>query len=243
MTNYYNFVLLKHQRPSQPQGPLGFCFMQTILFVDGRNFLSKANFIISQQGEKNTDFSTYNFRGLFDKVLSGIVRDKEIFYFGRLLKHPETLEKSKKLIEKQRKLKDHLETQGFEVIFAGRVRGHIEKCSQGHTNLTFKEKGVDVKLAVDMLNLASKKELKTAIIGSSDSDLQPVVKALEEIGVERIYFGFENNLNKGLTFTTNRTILIRNSEILEFKNSQEGVIDFTKIQKGGIDINDLLKRL
>ncbi|MDP1629663.1 MAG: NYN domain-containing protein, partial [bacterium] len=118
--------------------------------------------------------------------------------------------------EKQRNLKTHLERQGFEVVLAGRVRGHVEKCIKGHKTLTFREKGVDVKIAVDMIILACDKELKMAIIGSSDSDLQPAIGELRKRKVERIYLGFENSPNKGLTFTTNRTILIRNSEVFEF---------------------------
>jgi uncharacterized LabA/DUF88 family protein len=96
------------------------------------------------------------------------------------------------------------------------VRAHIEKCIKGHETLTFKEKGVDVKIATDMIMLACDKELKTAIIGSSDSDLQPAIEALRNKGVERVYLGFEDAPNKGLTYTTNRTILIRNSEVVEF---------------------------
>ena len=67
-----------------------------------------------------------------------------------------------------------------------------------------------------MVSMAYRSELKVAIIGSSDSDLQPAIKELRKRGVERIYLGFENSVNKGLTFTTNRTILIRNSEVTEF---------------------------
>lgn len=67
-----------------------------------------------------------------------------------------------------------------------------------------------------MINLACNRELKTAIIGSLDSDLQPAVRQLRNLGIERIYLGFENSPNKGLTYTTNRTILIRNSEVMEF---------------------------
>lgn len=168
----------------------------------------------SKTGE--VDFSIYNFKGLIDKVLVNITIDRRIFYFGRILQYRETLSKSKELIEKQRKLKTHLEEQGFEVVLAGRVRGHMEKCPKGHEMLTFREKGVDVRIAVDMMRSAFNKELRTAIIGSSDSDLQPVIKELENAGVERIYLGFENSPNKGLTFTTNRTILIRNSEVVDF---------------------------
>jgi len=84
-----------------------------------------------------------------DKVLTGIKVDRRLFYFGKLVKHSETLEKSAKLIENQRKLKTSLEKQGFEIVIAGRIRGHLEKCQKGHEMLVFKEKGVDVKLAVD----------------------------------------------------------------------------------------------
>ena len=190
--------------------------MKTILFIDGRNFIDKISSALNPSKEKDIDFSIYNFKGLIDKALSGINIDKKIFYFGKLIKHPETIKKSEELIEKQRKLKTHLEEQGFEVVIAGRVRGHIEKCIKGHETLTFREKGVDVRIAVDMIISACDKGLKIAIIGSSDSDLQPVIKELRERKVERIYLGFENSPNKGLTFTTNRTILVRNSEVFEF---------------------------
>jgi uncharacterized LabA/DUF88 family protein len=194
--------------------------MKTILFIDGRNFISKINFVLNPKKDKNkeVDFSVYNFAGLLDKVLANINVDKKIFYIGKLTKHDETKEKSVELIQKQRWFKTHLEEQGIEVVYAGRVREYEESCPKGHKFLSFKEKGVDVRMAVDMIKLAHIKELKTAIIGSSDSDLQPAIKELENQKIERIYLGFEISPNKGLTYTTNRTILIRNSEIVEYKD-------------------------
>ncbi len=113
-------------------------------------------------------------------------------------------------------MKTSLEKQGFEIVIAGRIRGHLENCSKGHETLVFKEKGVDVKIAVDMVTLACSEKIRIAIIGSSDSDLQPAISELKFRNVERIYLGFENIPNKGLAYTTNRTILIRNSEVIEF---------------------------
>ncbi len=81
--------------------------------------------------------------------------------------------------------------------------------------MIFREKGVDVKIAVDLVALACDKKLKTAILCSSDSDLQPAITEIKKRGIEVIYLGFEINPNKGLSFTTNRTILLRNSEVLE----------------------------
>ncbi len=67
-----------------------------------------------------------------------------------------------------------------------------------------------------MLNMACDGQLRTAILASSDSDLQPAVKSLKKRNIECIYLGFEMEPNKGLTYTTSRTILIRNSEVLKF---------------------------
>ncbi|HLD38101.1 MAG: hypothetical protein A3G45_00150 [Candidatus Staskawiczbacteria bacterium RIFCSPLOWO2_12_FULL_37_15] len=95
--------------------------MKIILFIDGRNFISKINSIFNSK--KEIDFSTYNFSGLFDRALSDIKIDKKIFYIGKIIMHKETAEKSEKLIQKQRGLKNNLEKQGFKVVYGRRVRG------------------------------------------------------------------------------------------------------------------------
>jgi hypothetical protein len=51
------------------------------------------------------------------------------------------------------------------------------------------------------------------------STLQPAVKEVKYRKVLCTYLGFEVNPNKGLSYTTNKTILIRNSEILAFKGA------------------------
>jgi len=65
-----------------------------------------------------------------------------------------------------------------------------------------------------LVALACDEKLETAIICSSDSDLQPAIKEVRNRKTEVVYLGFENNPNKGLIYTTNRTILLRNSEVL-----------------------------
>jgi len=160
---------------------------------------------------------TYDFKGLFKKVLSGYNIQRIIFYFARIKEHEDSKEKSKQLIEDQRLLKTHLEQQGFEVVLSGRVRGQLEDNTNGKKVLIFKEKGVDVRIAVDMVSIACDKKAKEIILGSSDSDLQPAVKEVRERGVRCLYLGFEAQPNKGLSYTTDRTILIRDAEVLEYK--------------------------
>ena len=209
-------IYLKHKRPSQPQGPLGFLHKMAYLLVDGENFKRKIGAVFKLLSKKRPVWHEYNFKGLIEKVLDGINIERAIFYFARVKEHPDTKEKSRALIKEQRLLKTHLEEQGFEVVLSGRIRGHMEDGFLGKKVLVFKEKGVDVKMAVDMVSWSCDKKIDSIILGSSDSDLQPAIKETRRRGVECIYLGFENEPNRGLTFTASRTILIRNSELLEF---------------------------
>ncbi|TSC70239.1 MAG: hypothetical protein CEO12_443 [Parcubacteria group bacterium Gr01-1014_46] len=194
--------------------------MKTILFIDGENFKGKMKAVYKELGKKYPVWHEYNFKGLLEKVLEGISIDQKVFYFAKIKEHDQSREKSKQLIQEQRLLKNHLEKQGFEVVLSGRVRGQMEDVGKGKTVLVFKEKGVDVKIAVDMVSLSCDKQVKEIILGSSDSDLQPAITEVKRREVGCIYLGFEVNPNKGLSYTTKRTILIRNSEILEFEKIQ-----------------------
>ncbi|NTU46532.1 NYN domain-containing protein [Candidatus Roizmanbacteria bacterium] len=192
----------------------------TILFVDGENFVYKIEqaLLKSHVKKEDCDISTMN----FEKLLHGALKDfpitQKIFYTAKLHRHPETEEKSKELIKIQRKLHNTLKKYHFEVRVAGNVRGQIVQVDN-KSKIIFKEKGVDVQLAVDLVSMAADKLIDTAILCSSDSDLQPAVKEAKKRGVELVYLGFEFQPNKGLTFTTNRTILLRNSEIKEALNT------------------------
>ena len=55
--------------------------MQTILFIDGRNFIGKIESILEIDNKKDVNLSVYNFVGLFDKVLSGIEINKKVSNF------------------------------------------------------------------------------------------------------------------------------------------------------------------
>lgn len=190
--------------------------METILLIDGENFKGKMKSVFYTVRKDRPLWHEYDFKGLFEKVLSGYKIQRKVFYFARIKEHEDSKEKSKQLVQDQRLLKTHLEQQGFEVILSGRVRGQMEDSTNGKKVLIFKEKGVDVKIAVDMVSIACDKKAKEIILGSSDSDLQPAIQEVKERKVRCLYLGFEAQPNKGISYTTDRTILIRDAEILEF---------------------------
>lgn len=190
---------------------------QCILFIDGENFLHKLEAVLKEEGiDKNkTDLSSIDLNKLFTEPLKGFTILRKIIYVSRLHFHPETRKKSEELIKFQRKLRNNLVNQGYEFVIAGNVRAQ-----KVGNQIVFREKGVDVKIGVDMVSFSCNKKLETAILCSSDSDLQPAVEELKKRGVEVVYLGFETNPNKGFTYTTNRTILLRNPEVLEACNIQ-----------------------
>ena len=139
-------------------------YMETILLIDGENFKGKIRSVFKDVKKDKPVWHEYDFKGLLDKVLKDISLDKKVFYFARIKEHEDSKEKSKQLIEEQRQLKTHLEKQGFEVVLSGRVRGQLEEGQGGKKILIFKEKGVDVKIAVDMVSLACDKKIKEIIL-------------------------------------------------------------------------------
>jgi uncharacterized LabA/DUF88 family protein len=191
--------------------------MATLLLVDGENFKAKIRTAFRLAGVDRPAWHEYDFAGLFGHVLKGSVITQTRFYFGKLRFDPDSAQKSNQLIEEQRRLKTHLEASGFEVVLAGQVRGQGEG-----RHKVFKEKGVDVRIAVDMVAGACDGGASELIVASSDSDLQPAIHEVTKRGVRCVYLGFELNPNKGLTYTTGRAILIRNAEVLQFGRSTEG---------------------
>lgn len=189
---------------------------QVTLFIDGENFLHKVEEVILS--EKNTQHlppaASINIKKLISSALPSLNVSQVKFYAAKLHFHKLTANKSNKLIATQRKLRNLLVSQGIEFILAGNVRAQ-NIGTETTPRVIFREKGVDVRLAVDMVALACDKQLKTAILCSSDSDLQPAVRELKQRGVEVVYLGFETKPNKGLAYTCDRTILFRNSEVTD----------------------------
>lgn len=190
--------------------------MNTYLFIDGENFLFKIEEALKEQkiDKFKVDITQINLAKLISLAFPQYLINNKNFYSAKLQFYRDSPKKSKELILKQRILKTNLEKQGFNFILAGHVRPQTIKI-ENKTKVIFKEKGVDVRIAVDLVSLSCDKSLDVAIICSSDSDLQPAIAEIRKRGVEVIYLGFENSPNKGLTYTCNKTVLFRNSEILQ----------------------------
>lgn len=165
---------------------------------------------------------TYDFHGLLNAVMDdypSYQREQKRFYVAKPKPHPDIPKVSTRMIETYRSLGGHLHRQGFEVITAGRVRADYRNASDKKP--TFREKGVDVQIAVDMISTACDRRLTKAFLVASDSDYQPAVAELRKRGVTVVYVGFEINPNLGLIAKTNDRIIISNKTVLNSGNTSE----------------------
>lgn len=64
-------------------------------------------------------------------------------------------------------------------------RKTVEIAGERETVITPQEKGVDVRLALDIVSLARKRQYDVAVIYSQDQDLQEVVAEIKEISAEQ----------------------------------------------------------
>lgn len=179
-----------------------------ILFIDGENTKNRIKDILSKNyHDLDIDLSCFDFAKFF-KIIEV---DKIMFYAAKLKIFKESVAYSKKAVEEQRTLKRNLESNGCVFIFGGNVRRQI----RGDGSFFFKEKGVDVKLATDIVEMICLKQVSEIFLMTSDSDLQPVVTISKKNDIKITYVAFEKSVNLGLLSTTDFTYKFLESTVLE----------------------------
>jgi uncharacterized LabA/DUF88 family protein len=191
---------------------------KAVLLIDGENFQFKVEDVLKSHNFRKTkeEIAKIKLKELIKTVIKkhrDISLQETFYYSAKLHYHQESPRKSNELINAQRILKRNLSNQGIGFTIAGNVRLSIIT-SGGKKKLIFREKGVDVQIAVDMISFSQQKNVDTIILLSSDSDLQPAVKKVRQLGKEVIYMGFKYNPNMGLIYTTNRNFLITDAQVV-----------------------------
>jgi uncharacterized LabA/DUF88 family protein len=116
-------------------------------------------------------------------------------------------QKSQKLVSNQQRLFSILNKQNIDV-----VRGYMMK-----NNGVYHEKGVDVKLAIDMIVGAYEDEFDTVILISSDTDLIPAVEKVIKKGKRVEYIGLSYRPSFGLMKKVSETRLLNKKDLNRFQ--------------------------
>lgn len=172
------------------------------VFIDGSNLYFKLRTLVPHK----MDFIHYGYRGLIDSLLNA---DERVSYAGyyvgvvRDTKRTKNHQKAIELVQNQQKLFEQLRHQQIDI-----VKGYLLE-----RDGRFFEKGVDVRLAVDIVSLAQEKKYDTAIVISSDTDLIPAMQ--KAIGHKRevVHVGFEHQPSLALIRYASRSRLLTRREV------------------------------
>jgi uncharacterized LabA/DUF88 family protein len=131
-------------------------------------------------------------------------------YYTGVFRNLDGSDKSKSLIKGQQKFFSNLENDGF-TIKRGRIMP-IEK--------VYKEKGTDVKIAVDLVIGAVDNHYDTAILVSSDTDLIPAIRYIKYRSKKIEYVGFAHAPSLGIQKYANVSRLLLPEDIERFKEKK-----------------------
>ena len=169
------------------------------VYIDGSNLYHK----LKDLKIKNT--TGFNYKGLSDYLARGREVISYRYYVGVVRVKKGNI-KATKMRVSQQKLFNNLRNQEFCI-----KQGYLME-----NNGKFHEKGVDVKLATDMLIGAYENLYDVAILISSDTDLIPAIKYIKYLGKEVEYIGFSHNPSLGLQKNVNLSRLLIEDDVAGF---------------------------
>ncbi len=181
----YILLFLTSLPLQQCKGSFGFIMLsmaeRVAIFIDGGNLyrLLKEHNLVPKRH--------FDHEALAKHLLRRRKLVSQGYYVG-IVRDFDGSEKSKKMVESQQKFLAGLESKGFYIERGRIVYDH-----------NIREKGVDVKIAVDLVACAFEDKYDIAVLVSSDTDLIPAVKHV--IGMKKTveYVGFSTKPSIGMT--------------------------------------------
>lgn len=172
------------------------------VYIDGSNFYKhlKDEEINFPKGVK-FDFSRF---------VDFLVDERECIskrYYIGIARNIDNTQKSKEIVSGQQKFLSRIENEGF-TIKKGRLM---------YDEGRIREKGTDVRIAIDLVVGAVDELYDTAILVSSDTDLIPAVKYIKYKNKKLEYVGFAHDPSLGMQKYADLSRLLLLSDIEKFK--------------------------
>jgi len=169
-----------------------------LILIDGNNFYFKMKDLSLY---KLDCFDFGKFVKLITKKNSKIVSKR--YYIGRV--RQDGSEKSDKLVAGQQRLFQNLKKYGFKYVL-----GYLLKAGD-----TYHEKGVDVQIAVDMMEAAYEDLCDRIILISSDTDLAPAIAKARSKGKIVEYVGFSHKPSIAMVSFCSESTLLKKEDLEE----------------------------
>jgi len=167
------------------------------VYIDGANFYRRLN----DPQINIPDGKIFDYSRFVDSLVDGRHLVSKRYYIG-IVRNTDNTTKSADLVKHQQKFLTEIENEGFSV-----KRGKIMYDG------VIREKGVDVKIAVDLLTGAIDNLYDTAIIVSSDTDLIPAIEYVKYRKKKIEYVGFSHRPSLGMQKYADIRILLQKKDI------------------------------
>lgn len=163
---------------------------RNLVLIDGSNFYHKAKKL-----SPSTHLTNLDYRKLFSEVTDKKSEELDLVYCVGEVINKRGDAKAGRLFSNQQTLFYNLGEQHIVV-----KRGFLLCVGE-----VYHEKGVDVRIALDIQRGAFKNEYDTCFVVSSDTDLLPAVAEARILEKEVVYVGFESFLSSAMVKNCSRT--------------------------------------
>jgi uncharacterized LabA/DUF88 family protein len=178
---------------------------KAFVFIDGNNFYFKLKELTSQLDGKFS-LLDFNFRA-FSEWLVKPNNLIEIHYYLGVVSRRKNDNRSEELYANQQRLFRKLQRQNIIIVLGQLIR---------HPDKIYHEKGVDVRLAVEMIRFAREDKYDQAYLVSSDTDLVPAIEEVQSFSKIVQYIGTPKGQSFGLSKAADDVRLLRPEEIKQF---------------------------
>ncbi|MFA6533698.1 MAG: NYN domain-containing protein [Patescibacteria group bacterium] len=171
------------------------------IYIDGSNFYHYTKEVGFAKGEK------FNFKQFVDWLVGERTCVLKRYYTG-IFRNIDGSSKSQDLVKGQQKFLANMENDDFKI-----ERGRIM-----YDGGRIREKGTDVKIAIDLVIGAVDNVYDSAILVSSDTDLIPAIRYVNEKKNKKVeYVGFSHAPSLGIQKYANFSKLLSKTDLENFK--------------------------
>lgn len=196
------------------------------ILIDGENLRHQIAHVLqsAQKLKDKNGYFKFDLRGFLAEALHKNKENAKVVYYTTRIKQPKQkvpakLQKRIDIIsDANRRWVADLTNQNIRVVKAGylRVRESSVCVHCGKKTLGLQEKGVDVRVATDLVLAAHDKNQQSLVLGSSDSDIAPAIEAAGKLGLKTTYFCYGGWLNRSVAAQASKTITFDDALVLKY---------------------------
>ena len=205
------------------------------VFIDGENMRHRlvSALLETHKIESPEDYFKADLHELVANVLGE--EPEEISYYTTRIRQPEfevperLRDEITSIQESHRRWIAELTNQGVKVVKAGLLKVHENApCYHcGRRTMVLQEKGVDVRMATEMVLAAVRDHVETIVVLSSDADMIPALEVVRASGTKIIYMCFVEEENEALKAATDEMVTYSRDDVVTvFRPRTEAVREY-----------------